>query len=793
MTIAPRDPARSGDPVRAALGELFGHADFREGQEAIVRALLGGEDVLAIMPTGAGKSLCYQLAAMLLPGCTVVISPLLALMKDQIDSLPEPVHERTTVLSSLVDRDELAQRQEDLAVGRYKLVYATPERLRQRAFIEALRGSGVSMLVVDEAHCLSLWGHDFRPDYLFVRQALELLGEPRLLAMTATATPAIQAELRERFGRRLTILTTGVLRPNLRLEVRSLADREAKLRELVTFCRAERGSGIVYVASREQAEQLAQLLRRQGIGAGHYHAGMDRGEREAAQNAYMLDRTRVMVATTAFGMGVDKSNVRFVVHFSPPRSLEAYVQESGRAGRDGRPALCMLFESRSDRTNLRRWIRDDALGVDFLRRVYAQVRSTADHAYSLTTVEDVARRVADDPDGRADETEVRAAVSLLERVGLLRRHLDLPRSLALELIVEPSAIPKEAADLRRLIDDAGLERGRSLAGQTLRLADQAGVAPEQFEARVLAWRTSKLVRAHLAGREMLLEVLPSPADAPKRVADVLDAWQQAQDRRLDDLLAYLDTDRCRHAVIADHFGVATDDRCDMCDVCAPSEVDQVRPGHAPTTTVHRTVTDVHPGDLILDCVKTLPFRVGKRKLVFILRGSVQSPIGPDRCARFGTLGHLPGAHVEREIERLVEGGYLARDEGELPTLRITAKGLDKPPDAPPAPSRPRPVLETGARARGAGATSSPRGERQDAPRDADDEALFGRLRAWRRIQADLERVPPYVVFHDAVLREIARQRPADEAALSQVPGIGPAKLERHGRAVLDILAGDAPS
>ena len=227
------------DRARTALRNLFGHADFREGQEAVVEAVLAGKDVLAIMPTGAGKSLCYQLPAMLLDGCTLVISPLLALMKDQVDSLPEPVYERTTLLNSMIDREELATRQADLAAGRYKLVYATPERLRQRPFIHALRRTRVTIVVVDEAHCVSRWGHDFRPDYLFVRHALDLLGEPRLLAMTATATPAIQEELDERFGRPLTTLTTGVLRTNLRLVVRSLPDKEAKLRALVENCRAE--------------------------------------------------------------------------------------------------------------------------------------------------------------------------------------------------------------------------------------------------------------------------------------------------------------------------------------------------------------------------------------------------------------------------------------------------------------------------------------------------------------------------------------------------------------------------
>jgi ATP-dependent DNA helicase RecQ len=728
--VSAGSPVGGLDPItpdpRAALRELFGHTDFREGQEAVIRAVLDGRDVLSIMPTGAGKSLCYQLPATLLDGCTLVISPLLALMKDQLDSLPAPVYERTTVLNSLVERDELAARQAGLADGRYKLVYAAPERLRQRPFVDALRRARISLVVVDEAHCVSLWGHDFRPDYLFVRRVLELLGEPRLLAMTATATPAIQQELGERFGRPLTTLTTGVLRPNLRLGVQSLPDREAKLRALVRICQQEGGSGIVYVTSREGAEQVAQVLRQRGVNAAHYHAGMDREERAAAQSAYMLDRTRVMVATVAFGMGVDKANVRFVVHFTPPRSLEAYAQESGRAGRDRRPARCIVLETRADRTNLRRWIREDRLEVSLLRRVYAAIRRSAADGHALTTATGLARSASLDP-GSEGETRVRAAISLLERVDLVRREFDV----------------------------------------------------------------------HAGGREMLLELLPPPADAAARVEGVLGRWEQVQEERLDALLGYLDSRACRHWTIARHFGVPTATRCEMCDTCVASPADTRL---APPEGV-RPATDEHPSDVVLDCLRGLPFRIGKKKLALILRGSIQSPIGPDRSARFGALADLSTSKIEREIERLVEAGYLARDE-DLPTLHITEAGRDKPPEPPPPRSErsratPSPTDRHPAASPVSGDRDGtdlvqipalPGGEVTDGPTSEEVEALFERLRAWRRLRAEADGVPPYVVFHDTTLHEIARRRPKDEAALGRVSGVGPAKLERYARAVLDLLA-----
>ena len=329
--------------LAAALREYFGFDDFRAGQAAVCQAMLDGHDTLAVMPTGAGKSLCFQLPAMLLDGVTLVISPLVALMKDQLDSLPPAVYERATLLNSTLAPAERDRRIAALADGQYRLVYVAPERLGQPSLFSALRRAGVARVVVDEAHCVSAWGHDFRPDYLAIGSVLRRLDDPPLLAVTATASPAVRADIGAALGRDLAVVQTPMFRPNLRYEVQHLANVEAKLEALVDLCRAERGSAIVYANSRRRTEELAQMLRRRGVQAAHYHAGLAADERGRVQDAFMLDRTRVIVATVAFGMGVDKANIRLVAHFSLPDSLEAYVQESGRAGRDGRTARCVLL------------------------------------------------------------------------------------------------------------------------------------------------------------------------------------------------------------------------------------------------------------------------------------------------------------------------------------------------------------------------------------------------------------------------------------------------------------------
>ena len=318
--------------IRSELERLFGFSEFRGKQEAVVAQVMAGVDTIAVMPTGAGKSLCYQLPAMLLPGMTVVISPLIALMKDQYDSLPAEVYERTTFINSSLEAEALTGRMDEILRGKYKLVYCAPERLRQQTFVDALRRANVSMLVVDEAHCVSMWGHDFRPDYLFLGKCLPLLGKPTVLALTATATPEMREEIAHQLGRPLRPVVASNYRANLYYEVETLADKEAKLRKLIQICKEESGSGVIYARSRDACEEIAAVLRRSGVQASHYHAGMSSEDRSRTQESFMLDRTRVIVATIAFGMGIDKSNVRWIVHFSPPNSLESYVQESGRAG-----------------------------------------------------------------------------------------------------------------------------------------------------------------------------------------------------------------------------------------------------------------------------------------------------------------------------------------------------------------------------------------------------------------------------------------------------------------------------
>ncbi|MDQ2652957.1 MAG: RecQ family ATP-dependent DNA helicase, partial [Chloroflexota bacterium] len=446
MTLVPLDQEIADPRVLETLQRVFGFPELRAGQAAVINQVLTGRDTLAILPTGAGKSLTFQLPSLLLPHMTLVLSPLIALMKDQVEGLPPELRERTVLLNSSLAPDVQRTALSDIASGRPALVYAAPERLRQPAFLRALRQGGVSLVVVDEAHCISLWGHDFRPDYLSIPASLPELGNPPILGMTATASAETAASIEKAFRRDLDVVRTSSFRPNLIYSAERLNRKEEKARRVVELCRELPGTGIVYVSSRRDADNLAGVLRDNSVSAVAYHAGLERGLRERNQDQFMRGGARVVVATVAFGMGVDKPDVRFIIHLSPSTSLEAYAQESGRAGRDGQPSRCILLYTSSDRGSQTKLANRDAMTLPQLRQVFAGIRENARGAWAIF---DPSRIIVtgdldDDPDERPDP---RIGIGLLEQGGLLERHANAPVTWSLRRTSDVEGVaPDDAED-----------------------------------------------------------------------------------------------------------------------------------------------------------------------------------------------------------------------------------------------------------------------------------------------------------------------------------------------------------
>lgn len=746
--------------ILQAARHLFGFDALLPGQAETMACVLRGEDVLTILPTGGGKSLCYQLPALLAErGVTLVISPLIALMKDQLDSLPSELQRKATTLNSSLQGDELRARLERATTGAYRLVYAAPERLRQPPFLHALQRAGLNRLVIDEVHCVSLWGHDFRPDYFYIAQARDALGHPPLLALTATAPTRVRRDILHRLGQ-MRIIAGDVTRSNLHLEVFHARNADDKLGHLVNFCQAQQGSGIVYGGTRDRCEELAALLRRQGVSAAHYHAGLT--DRDRVQDDFMAGRVRVVVATVAFGLGIDKPDIRFIVHAVPPPSLEAYYQEAGRAGRDGLPARCLLMYAPSDRGTLTRHAHQDVIPVEFLRQVYKAIKTRLKDSTAGRIAEaDLQRDLATD-----DSVRVRVAVSLLEEAGLLRRGPDAPRAAIICLTADADAltVPELAAFCRA----ACLRPGQALTLDVMEIARRAGLPLNQAERLLLDGADRDWLTYRPSGRDLLLELVPSHG-ASDQVATLLERYETAQAQRVDEITAYAQTGRCRHGYLNAYLGGRVIERCVACDNCvqAPPAVVNTLPGER-----EQLLT-------ILRCVECKSW--GRVNLTHILRGDAEAPMGASDNPAWGALAFRSETAIGQMLDHLKSGGLLrARrfsDGGAVLELTPVGHSALQDPTA----------LDKLANLPGESPSYEP-----PQSRSTMNEAVFQSLRAWRSEQARIQDVAAYTILHDSVLSAIAAQLPVTLEALSHIKGIGPHKLEQYGQAVVGLVRKHTP-
>jgi ATP-dependent DNA helicase RecQ len=459
------DPILLNKGVRAArrhtigklLRSIFGVERLRDGQQQVIDSVLDGNDTLAIMPTGSGKSLCYQIPSRMLPGSTLVVSPLISLMKDQLEKL-EAMGIRAVQINSSLNRDEEQAALDGLRSTTHEIVFCTPERLANPEFLAVCKEVRIALVVIDEAHCISQWGHDFRPAYLEMSASIDALGKPPVLALTATATDEVIDDIARQLGRRkMQVVNTGIYRPNLHYSVQQVTSNDERYRLAREQVQSRQGVGIVYAATVKAAEEMLQVLEDAGESVTLYHGKLPAAERKANQELFMRGERRVMVATNAFGMGIDKPDTRFVIHLQLPANLEAYYQESGRAGRDGHDADCVLLYFQDDKRVQQFFLVKHYPTANDLKMVYTVVCELAETG-KLTTA------MIEDAVGDLASARLKVCLKLLKDGKLLRQNRQL------EFVVTAKAAEPAVFDALAEIYAAKQERDKAALEQMVSYA-----------------------------------------------------------------------------------------------------------------------------------------------------------------------------------------------------------------------------------------------------------------------------------------------------------------------------------
>jgi len=772
--------------------DRFGFGEFRPGQREICTHVAEGGDALVVMPTGAGKSLCFQVPALARGGLTIVVSPLIALMKDQVDALVEK-GVRATFLNSSIGTEEYRRRSNAVKAGEVELLYVAPERFSPR-FLDWLADVDVRMLAIDEAHCLSQWGHDFRPDYLRLGSVREALRNVPTIALTATATPEVQRDIVETLGiQQGRVFIRGFDRENLVLEVVAVDGKRAKddlLAELVSP-----SPSIVYAATRKNVERATKALRAAGVRAGMYHAGLAQADRSRVQDDFMSGRVPVVVATNAFGMGIDKRDIRNIVHYDMPGTVEAYYQEIGRAGRDGRMSRAVLLHHSSNRMIHEFFINSAHPPVDWVHSVWGWLLSRAENPVYVR-MEDLAAHALPE---EAKDRGASSVINILRREGRVRRIAPSDRAATLRVIAPPrERVSGHRGAIWELLQGRQVGAGDVLQFYPDEWVRELSMSRVQLLAAMRGLEDRGVLQYQMGGRvggvELLDAGLPLEVDE-KRMRD----RRNREYRKLDRMEAYASSP-CRRRYVIEYFGEkAPFEQCGTCDACRAGT------GSLP---VARALTPDEMTVVLktLSAVARMERHTGQRGFGIdlvskTLTGSRDKKVlrwGFEQLTTFGLLAApaiRPGwtvGEVADLVEALVavdclEDAYITRSikgrEVTYKEVSVSAKGWEYLRRERDGLTMVFPHAAKLSRKRPSSQASQVPGE------------LMAMLREIRRQLADVRDIPAYIVASNRTLEDMARIQPTTKRGMLSVHGMGPVRYAKYGSPFIEaikVYASEAP-